>query len=90
MQCYEASRLSSSLLLTISASDKPKIDSMSYFNNAIKNLYTQIQEKENKLNNGNNYIYHQSKCLKPLEKLSLAKATPIQEIYINQNVQKLI
>ncbi|KAG4300564.1 hypothetical protein PCK1_003177, partial [Pneumocystis canis] len=30
------------------------------------------------------------KCLKPLEKLSLAKATPIQEIYINQNVQKLI
>ncbi|KAG4301743.1 hypothetical protein PCK1_002006 [Pneumocystis canis] len=94
MQCYEASRLSSSLLLTIPASDKPKFDSMSYFNNAIKNLYTQIQEKENKLNNDNDYIYHQSvineKCLKPLEKLSLAKATPIQEIYINQNVQKLI
>ncbi|KAG5440921.1 hypothetical protein PCK2_000076, partial [Pneumocystis canis] len=94
MQCYEASKLSSSLLLTIPTSNKLKFDSMSYFDNTIKNLYTQIQEKENKLNNDNDYIYHQSiineKCLKPLEKLLLAKATPIQEIYINQNVQKLI
>ncbi|KAG4306365.1 hypothetical protein PORY_000353 [Pneumocystis oryctolagi] len=74
-QCHEASKLSSSLLLSIPNSDKIKFDSMSYFNNIIKNLYIQIQEKKNKLNHDNDYIYHHSiineKCLKPLEKLSM-------------------
>ncbi|KAG5519642.1 hypothetical protein PMAC_001797 [Pneumocystis sp. 'macacae'] len=93
-QCHEASKLCSSLLLSISASNKLKFDSMSYFNNVIKSFYIQIQEKENKLNHDNDYIYHQpivnEKCLKPLEKLSMVKATPIQEIYINHNVQELV
>ncbi|CCJ30830.1 unnamed protein product, partial [Pneumocystis jirovecii] len=93
-QSHEASKLSSSLLLSIPNSDKLKIDSMSYFDNIIKSFYIQIQEKENRLTHDNDYIYHQpivnEKCLKPLEKLSMVKATPIQEIYTNQNIQELI
>ncbi|QSL66855.1 hypothetical protein MERGE_001242 [Pneumocystis wakefieldiae] len=93
-QCREASKLSLSLLLSISTSDKLKFDPMSYFNNIIKNLSMQIQEKKNKLNHDNDYVYYQSivseESLKPLERLSMAKATPIQEIYVNQNIQELI
>lgn len=93
-QCRDASKLSLSLLLSISTSKKLKFDSMSYFNSIIENLSIQIKEKKNKLNHDNNYIYYQSivneKCLKPLERLSMVKATPIKEIYINHNVQELI
>ncbi|KTW25582.1 hypothetical protein T552_03443 [Pneumocystis carinii B80] len=93
-QSREASKLSLSLLLSISTSDKQNFDPMSYFNNIIKNLSMQIQEKKNKLNHDNDYIYYQSivseESLKPLERLSMAKATPIQEIYVNQNIQELI
>ena len=90
----DASRVASSFPSSIPPTSNLPSDTMSIFTDQVKRHISNIQEKLTSFIKDNDFIYHQSvpneAALSVVAKVAAAKAIPVSELYVGQDIHRVI